>query len=135
LDSPVNVDGREVLSPGTKLMGHVTGSKPSGRFKGRAFLGITLDSIDYRGRVVALDTSSTSRTSGSHKKRNIALIGGGTGVGALLGAVAGGGAGAAIGAAAGAGAGTAGAGLTGKRNITIPAEALLRFKLSEPVNL
>jgi hypothetical protein len=63
------------------------------------------------------------------------MIGGGAGVGALIGGLAGGGKGAAIGAAAGAGAGTAGAGLTGNRDITLPAETPLTFKLIEPLEI
>ncbi len=63
------------------------------------------------------------------------MIGGGTGLGAIIGGIAGGGKGAAIGALAGAGAGTAGATMTGKRDISIPAETVLSFKLSQPLQL
>ena len=66
----------------------------------------------------------------SHKKRDIVAIGGGSALGALIGGIAGGGKGAAIGAGAGAGAGTAGAALTGKKEISLPAESRLIFRLS-----
>jgi len=56
-------------------------------------------------------------------------------VGAVIGALAGGGKGAAIGALAGAGAGTAGAAFTGKRDVTIPAESAVSFKLEEPLEI
>ncbi len=57
------------------------------------------------------------------------MIGGGAGLGTALGAFAGGPAGALIGAGAGAAVGTTGAYLTGKKNITLPAETALTFRL------
>jgi hypothetical protein len=43
--------------------------------------------------------------------------------------------GAAIGALAGGGAGTAAAGFTGKKDIVLPAETRLHFKLVQPVSI
>ena len=103
--------------------------------EGRASLGITLDTIEYQGRQVPVTTTLDVKTSEGHKKRNIEIIGGGSGVGALIGALAGGGKGAAIGAAAGAGAGTAGAAATGKLQVRIPAETVFTFRLKSPVEL
>ena len=63
----------------------------------------------------------------------------GTGIGAAagagLGAIFGGGKGAAIGALAGGGAGTAGTAFTGNKQIVLPAESLLTFKLDQPVRI
>ncbi|MGA7638853.1 MAG: hypothetical protein WCB00_18100, partial [Candidatus Acidiferrales bacterium] len=55
--------------------------------------------------------------------------------GLIVGALAGGGKGAAIGALAGGGAGAAGAGFTGKKDIVLPAETRLHFKLAQPVSI
>jgi hypothetical protein len=63
------------------------------------------------------------------------MIGGGAGGGALIGGLAGGGKGALIGAALGAGAGTAGSAYTGEKEIVLPAESALSFKLTEPVTI
>ena len=63
------------------------------------------------------------------------MVGGGAGVGALIGGLAGGGKGAAIGAIAGAGAGTAGSAFTGNRDITLPAESVVSFKLEAPLEI
>jgi hypothetical protein len=63
------------------------------------------------------------------------MIGGGGAAGALIGGLAGGGKGAAIGAAIGAGGGTAGAGLTGNREIVLPAETPVTFKLLDPFEI
>jgi hypothetical protein len=85
------------------------------------------------GRAATVSTSTWSQKQSSHKKRNAELIGGGAGVGALIGAIAGKGKGAAIGGLIGGGAGTAGAAVTGKKEIVLPAEALLRFSLARPL--
>jgi hypothetical protein len=135
LAQPVVEEGRVILPRGTRFAGHVTTASPSGRLEGRAVLGITLDSFEVNGRQYPLVTSRASRVSDRHKKRNLVLIGGGSGVGALIGGLAGGGKGVLIGAGAGAGAGTAGAALTGKKEVALPAETLLTFRLEEAVEL
>lgn len=135
LAEPVVVAEQTVVPKGTEFRGHVTTSDASGRLKGRAVLGVTLDSFDLKGKSYKIDTSADNRASTGHKKRNGLLIGGGAGLGAALGAVAGGGAGALIGAGAGAAAGTAGAAATGKKNVGFPAETLFTFSLRAPVRI
>jgi hypothetical protein len=122
-------DGEVLAARGARVFGRITEARPSGRLKGRAILGVTVDTVEVNGILHRVETSTVERLSAAHKKRNMALIGGGAGVGALVGALAGGGKGAAIGAAAGAGAGTAGAALTGVKHARIPAESLLSFTL------
>ena len=131
----VSDDGRVVVPKGTNFTGHITISAPSGRLKGRAVIGLTLDSFEINGQRYPVVTTKASRVSARHKKRNLVLIGGGTGLGALIGGLAGGGKGALIGAGAGAGAGTVGAAATGKEQVAIPAETLLTFRLEENVEL
>jgi len=131
----VVVDGKPVIPRGAKVEGIVRNSAPSGRLKGRAILSLTLDRVEWDGQSHQVETTAFTRTSGGHKKRNWSLIGGGSGVGAVIGAIASGGTGAAIGAGAGAAAGTAGAALTGKRQVSVPAEALLSFKTRQPVTV
>ena len=53
----------------------------------------------------------------------------------LVGGLAGGGTGLLIGGLAGGGAGTAAAGFTGNRDLDIPAESVVRFKLADDVLL
>lgn len=135
LSEPIEVEGRAMVPAGTEFTGHVTSAAASGRLRGRASLGLRLDSFRLNGREYPIQTSSVDRVSASHKKRNGILIGGGAGVGAAIGALAGGGAGALIGAGAGAGAGTVGAVATGKRQVGIGAETPLRFTLRAPVEM
>jgi hypothetical protein len=135
LTRPIILDGQTVIPRGTPCAGRLTESKPSGRFKGRALMSLTLDSFELNGRHHEIRTTHVGRESGGHKKRNWAFIGGGSGVGTAIGALAGGPAGALIGAGAGAGAGTAGAAITGKKNVRLPVETPLAFSLRAPVTL
>ena len=135
LAEPIVLEGKTVVPKGTPFVGHVTESQASGRLEGRAVLALTLDSFALAGKDYRVHTGSIDRVSAAHKKRNIALIGGGAGLGALIGGLAGGGKGALIGAGAGAGAGTAGAAATGKKEVGVDAESLLAFPLKTPVTL
>ena len=135
LDAPINADGREVLPVGARVQGRVTTSHPSGHLEGRAVLGITLDSVEVKGAKVPITTSLDTKSSEAHKKRNIEIIGGGAGIGALVGALAGGGKGAGIGAAVGGAAGTGGAAATGVEQVEIPAETTFTFRLKEPASV
>jgi len=132
---PIREDGNLIVPYGTRFQGHVTEAKPSGRFKGRAMLGVELDSFRLNGTVYQVVTASQTRLSGRHRKRNWILMGGGPALGATLGAVAGGGAGALIGAGAGAGAGTVVAFFTGRKNVSLRVETPLTFHLRTDVVL
>ena len=135
LARPVVIDGKEVVPAGTKVSGVVTEAKSAGRFKGHAVLGLALDSITIDGQDYPLHTSSVAESSKGRGKRTAVGAGGGAAFGAIVGAIAGGGKGAAIGALAGGGAGSAGAAFTGKRDIVIPAETRLDFKLAQPLTI
>ncbi len=133
--SPVVADGVTVIPAGAAARGQIVEARESGRLKGVARLRVTLDEVEVDDSWVDINTTASSRQAGNHKKRNAILIGGGAGTGALIGAIAGGGTGAAIGAGIGAGAGTAAAAYTGKKDIRLPAETLLTFRLTEPVTV
>jgi hypothetical protein len=133
--SPVTVDGRAAIPAGAAASGNVVDAKPLGRFKGGASLQLRLTSITVNGADQALSTSSVVRTQTGKGKRTAVLAGGGAGLGALIGGLAGGGKGAAIGALAGAGAGTGGAAFTGNKDIVLPAESALSFKLEQPLEV
>lgn len=134
LTHAVTMKGREVFRKGTPILGRVVSAKESGRLQDPGRLRLALKAIQGRnGDWIMLTSSSFSVQGGSHKNRNLTLIGGGTGVGALIGGIAGGGKGAAIGALSGAAAGTAGAAATGEKNVTLHSEHVLRFTLKHPI--
>jgi hypothetical protein len=132
---PVQVDGATVIPSGASASGVVVDAKPLGRFKGAASLRIKLTSINVNGSDRQIESSSFARTATGKGKRTATMVGGGAGLGALIGGLAGGGKGAAIGALAGAGAGTAGTVYTGNKDVVLPAESALSFKLDQPLQL
>lgn len=123
LAGPVAANGRTVFARGTPVSGVVIQAISSGRLKKPASLTLQLTRVG--GNSISTDLLRIDGK--SHLVRNAEFIGGGTALGAIIGAIAGGTKGAAIGAATGAGAGTAGAFLTGKKEIAIPSEAVLIF--------
>ena len=105
---------------------------------------VDLESVTVNGRRYAVDANSAVvGTSGDRDRDpNIGLnketgkyVGGGAIIGSIIGAVAGGGKGAAIGAAAGAAAGVGAQIATHGGTIDVPAEALLSYRLTRPLNL
>lgn len=133
--APVEVKGKVVIAQGASARGTVVAAKGMGHFKGGALLQVRLTSVNIHGREHQITSSIVSRQLKGKGKRSTVAIGGGAAAGAIIGALAGGGKGAAIGAGAGAGAGTAGAGLTGNKEITLPAESSLSFTLKQAIEV
>jgi hypothetical protein len=93
---------------------------------------LDLYSVDVDGREYRIDSSSVTESSRSGlgaNRRTAEYTGGGAGVGALLGAVFGGGKGAGIGALAGAGGGALTQLFTRGKQISVPAETVMTFRL------
>jgi hypothetical protein len=131
----VVVNGTTVIPRGAHAEGMVIDAKPLGRFKGGALLGVRLERVKTKWGTYPVSTSSVERAESGKGKRSAGFIAGGGGLGGLIGGLAGGGKGALVGAAAGAGAGTAGTAFTGNKQIVLPAETLLTFRLERPVHV
>ncbi len=126
------VIGNDVAIPeGAAASGTVVDAKPLGKFKGGAVLSLKLTSVAD----MPIETSALVRAEKGKGKRTAVAVGGGGALGAIIGGIAGGGKGAAIGALAGAGAGTAGAAFTGNKDIVLPAESAVSFKLDQPLEV
>jgi len=130
------IDGKTVLPKGTKVRGRVVDANESGRVKGRASIQLKLtDVVRNNAPDIAIATKTFSAVAEATKKRDAAVIGGGAGLGAAIGAIAGGGKGAAIGAAVGGGAGTGTVLATKGKEIHYPPETRLTFTLAQSVEI
>ncbi len=130
------VEGKDLAPVGSSVTGKVTHVVSSGRLSRPAELALVLTSLTPKeGERTQISTHPWEEKAKSHKKRDVETIGGGAAVGALIGALAGGKKGAAIGGAVGAGGGTGVAAATGKKEIVLPPETKLTFKLSSAVTL
>jgi len=132
LSGPLSTSsGGTVFKRGTEVSGTVVAAKGQGRYKGAGDLAIQLTSIAG----IPVQSSTYEEVAKGKGKRTATLTGGGAGLGALIGGLAGGGKGALIGGLAGAGAGGAGSALTGNKDVVIPAESQVTFRLTSPLTV
>ena len=132
LDSPLTV-GQDVVVPrGTSVYIKLANAKSAGKITGQSELELELDRLQFQGQSISLRSSTYQQVGESRGKQTATRTAIGTGIGAAIGAIAGGGKGAAIGAAVGAGGGMATQILTHGKEVQIPSETKLDFKLAEP---
>jgi hypothetical protein len=130
------MQGDAVAVPaGSPASGEILVAHRRGLFKGRSLLALTLTRLDVKGTPYRIDTGSLARTKKGKGRRSAAFIGGGAGMGMLIGGVATGGVGLLVGGLAGGGAGALGAAFTGNRDLSIPAESVVTFRLQEGLTL
>jgi hypothetical protein len=127
LAAPVVANGRTLFPKGASVAGEVVNVERSGRLSTPGELGLSLRTIRTGGRTYAVSVRTVVIKGESHTKSNVTKIGGGTAMGALIGAIAGGGKGAAIGAGVGAAAGTGVAAGTGKKPAEVHLETVLAW--------
>lgn len=101
---------------------------------------LDLESVSVNGRRYVVNAlgeavNSHERAGVGENGRTGKFVGGGALFGTIIGAIAGGGKGAAIGAVAGAASGAGAQMATRGREIHVPAEALLTFRLEQPLYL
>jgi outer membrane lipoprotein SlyB len=104
----------------------------SGGATGRPEMPLDIQSITVDGRRYLVSTRDLTRESDTEiarNKRTARTIGGGAALGTLIGAIAGGGKGAAIGVLVGVAGGAGTEVLTRERDVRVPAETVLEFRL------
>ena len=130
------VVGNTIAVPqGAGATGEVLLAHRRGRFKGQSTLALTLTRLDVNGTAYRIDTGTLARSKKGKGKRTAAFIGGGAGMGMLIGGIATGGVGLLVGGLAGGGAGVLGAAFTGNRDLSIPAETVVTFRLQDALTL
>jgi hypothetical protein len=128
----------EVLVPRGSNAELVVRNVSKGGTTGSPEVALDLNSIEIAGHRYMVNTADLRQGNNSgigKNKRTGEYVGGGAALGTLLGAIAGGGKGAAIGAVAGAAAGGTAQVLTRGKEVKVPAESTLRFKLDQPLRL
>jgi hypothetical protein len=101
-------------------------------------LTLDVESVTVAGNRYLVSTGDLTQKGGTGlgaNKKTAIMVGGGAALGTLIGAIAGGGKGAAIGAAVGAGAGVGGVVLTKGKQVNVPAETILNFRLDQDLSL
>jgi hypothetical protein len=135
LARPLVVKGRTAFPAGSTVVGTVVDAKSRGKLKGEAILDLSLNSITVRGRAHPISTRILVNTEKGKGKRTAVTTGGGAAGGGLIGGIAGGAKGLGIGALVGGAAGLVGGAVTGNKQIELPAESVLTFRLAAPVKL
>jgi hypothetical protein len=131
--------GRVVIPRGSSAQ-LVVRDVTSGGATGSRQLTLDLQSVTVNGSTYYISTEDLQQTGAGREglgknKRTGEMVGGGAALGTLLGAIAGGGKGAAIGAVAGAATGAGVQVLTRGKEVRVPAETVLNFRLDQPLRL
>ena len=135
LETNLQVGDLVVAPRGTTVYGRLAKAKSAGNMSGGAELTLEMTDIVINGTAYPLLTSTYQVASQGQGNKTAGRVVGGTGLGALIGGLAGGGKGAAIGAGAGAAAGTTVAAATKGKQVAVPSETLVEFRLQQPGNL
>lgn len=131
----VLASGYVAIPRGAQVEGTVIDVSRSGVLKGRSSLALELNQVALAGMVCPLRSTVWSLAGGDKTVRTVDTALGLGAVGAILGGVADGGAGAAIGAGVGGAAGLGASAASGSQPVFLPPEAVLTFRLTQPVRL
>lgn len=132
---PLTWNSRVIVPKGATVYLRLVAAQTSGQYKGQSELQLRLMRLEFQGADYALNSGTYTEAGGSRGKDTAKTVGGGAIVGAIIGAIAGGGKGAAIGGVAGAGAGGVYQGVSKPKQVRIPAETRLDFKLDQPFSI
>jgi hypothetical protein len=131
----IDSQGQVLLPKGAHVELVVLEAKEKSGIKG-ASLELGMRSVTVGANTYLVVSEEVRETAGlGRNKRTAQTVGGGAALGTLIGAVAGGGGGAVLGGIVGAAAGAAVQVLTQGKEVRVPAESVLRFKLDEPIRL
>lgn len=133
LQEDIRVDGRVIVPAGTAFRGYISQIQRSGKIGGRASLGVQFTTFRLKGREHGIDATSIG-LQGKGAKKDAAVIGGGTGAGAVIGGIIGGKKGAVIGGVLGGAGGTVAA-AKDRDDVEVPAGTVWNIELTAPVTI
>ncbi len=135
VENDILAGGYIAIPRGAEVQGSVIDAHGAGALKGRGSLTLQLNELDLGGQQIPIQSEPFTVNGHDKTVSSVNTTLGVAALGAILGGVTGGGAGAAIGAGVGGAAGLGVAAASGNGNARIPAESLLRFRLTTPVQV
>ena len=135
LAAPIVVDNEVIIPKDADVYVKLASAKTSGKFTGQSELTLELDSLKYHGKSYPLSSSTFQQVGQSRGKDTAKKTAIGAAIGTAIGAIAGGGKGAAIGAGVGAGSGAAAQVFMKGKQVKVPAETKIDFRLEQPVEV
>jgi hypothetical protein len=135
LETDLYIRDTLVARKGTDVYGRLAEAKEAGHLSGSAELQLELMRIVIEGHDYPLVSSDYSLKGQGRGADTAKKVGGGAVFGAIIGAIAGGGKGAAMGAGAGSAAGAGVQVFTRGKQVKVPSETLLEFRLEQPATV
>jgi hypothetical protein len=135
LETDLYIRDTLVARKGTDVYGRLAEAKEAGHLSGSAELELELIRVVIDGHDYPLVSSDYSLKGQGRGSDTAKKVGGGAVFGAIIGAIAGGGKGAAIGAGAGSAAGAGVQVFTRGKQVKVPSETLLEFRLEQPATV
>ncbi|MDP9339770.1 MAG: DUF3824 domain-containing protein [Acidobacteriota bacterium] len=135
LETDLVVDNILVARRGSDVYGRLSYAREAGHFSGSSELQLELTRILIDGKEYPIDTGDYTLRGEGRGGDTARKVGGGAVAGAVIGAIAGGGQGAAIGAGVGSAAGAGVQVFTRGRQVRVPSETLLEFRLDQPATV
>jgi hypothetical protein len=135
LETDLYIQNSLVARKGTDVYGRLAEVKEAGHLAGSAELQLELIRLVIDGHDYPLVSSDYSLKGQGRGSDTAKKVGGGAVVGAIIGAIAGGGKGAAIGAGVGSAAGAGVQVFTRGKQVKVPSETLLEFRLEQPATV
>ena len=125
-------NGRVLVPTGSVVRGVVSDVKKAGRIERAGSLTLSFDQMVVNGREIPIRATATQVFESKGIREEAGTAGVGAGVGGIIGGVLGGVKGAILGAVIGAGGAIA---ATDGKDITLPAGAVVRIRLDQPVTV
>jgi len=135
LAAPIVVNDEVIIPKNADVQIKLASAKTSGKFTGQSELTLELDSVKFRGKSYPLTSSTFQQVDESRGKDTAKKTAIGAAIGTAIGAIAGGGKGAAIGAGIGAGSGAAAQVFMKGKQVKVPSETKIDFRLEQPVDV